>query len=75
MRCVICKQGSTIPGEATVTLERSGAVFIFKSVPAEVCDNCGECYYDEATTKRLLSAADTAARAGVQIEVRSYAAA
>ncbi len=42
MKCAICKQGETQPGKATVTLERCGSVVVFKSVPTEICSNCGE---------------------------------
>ena len=75
MRCPICKHGQTNPGTITVTLERGGATVIFREVPAQVCDTCGEQYVDEKTTARLLVQAGDAARAGVQVEVRSYLAA
>jgi len=75
MKCVICKQGETQPGTVTVTLERGGATLVFKNVPAQVCENCGEAYMDEATTEQLLTAAEAAVKAGVQIEVRAFAAA
>ena len=75
MKCVICKQGETQPGKATVTLERGGSVVVFKSVPAEICSNCGEEYVDESTTARLLSAAEDAMKTGVQVDVREYIAA
>lgn len=75
MKCMICKQGETQPGTVTVTLERGGTTLIFKSVPAQVCDNCGEAYVDEATTERLLAAAEAAVKAGVQVEVREFQAA
>jgi len=71
MNCLICKQGETQNGTVTVTLERDGATLVFKNVEAEVCVNCGEAYLDEATTARLLQAADEAARRGVQVEVRT----
>jgi YgiT-type zinc finger domain-containing protein len=75
VRCVICKQGEAVPGHTTVTLEREGMTLVIKRVPARVCENCGEEYVDEATTARLLRTAEEAARAGVQVEVREYAAA
>lgn len=75
MRCVICKNGETRSGKATVTLEREGTTLVTKGVPAEVCDNCGEEYVDEATTARLLKTAEQAAEAGVQVDIRQYVAA
>lgn len=50
-------------------------VLVFRRVPAEVCEVCGEEYVDEQTTSRLLTAAEEAARSGVQVDVREYAAA
>ncbi len=75
MICVICKYGQTQSGTATVTLERAGMTLVIKGVPAQVCANCGEEYVDEDTTARLLDTAEEAARTGVQVDVRQYAAA
>ena len=75
MKCVICKNGETHPGKATVTLERGATTLVIKGVPARVCANCGEEYVDEAIAAKLLQAAEEAARAGVQVDVREYAAA
>ena len=72
MRCVICKQGETRPGTATVTLCRELLTLVVKDVPAQVCENCGEEYVDEETSKQLLGTAEEAARAGVQVDVRQY---
>lgn len=75
MKCVICKQGETQPGRATVTLTRGVTTLVVKGVPARVCANCGEEYVDEATTARLINTMDDAARAGVEVDVREYVAA
>jgi YgiT-type zinc finger domain-containing protein len=75
MICVICKHGETRLGTATVTLEREDTTLVIKGVPAQVCTNCGEEYVDEDTTSRLLRTAEEAARTGVQVDVRQYAAA
>lgn len=48
---------------------------ICKHDSAQVCDTSGGAYVDEATTARLLQAAEEAAEAGVQVEVREYVAA
>ncbi|MCA1717946.1 MAG: type II toxin-antitoxin system MqsA family antitoxin [Actinobacteria bacterium] len=75
MKCVICKQGETRKGTATVTLERDDMVLVFKRVPAEVCEVCGEEYVDEQITTHLLKTAEEAFEAGVQVDVREYVAA
>ena len=72
MKCVICKRGETRPGVATVTLTRDGTTLVIKSVPADVCANCGEEYVGEATTARLMKAAEEAVRADVDLDVREY---
>ena len=74
MTCMICKQGEMQSGTTTMTLERDTTTVVFKNVPAEVCDTCGEAYIDASTTKKLLIIVEEAARAGVQVDVRSYAA-
>ena len=75
IKCVICKHGETHAGTTTVTLTRGGMTLVFRGVPAQVCDTCGEEYVDEATTAHLLAVAEEAAAAGVQVEVREYVAA
>ncbi len=74
MKCVICKHGETRPGKTTVTLERGGATLVVKGVPAKICDNCGEAYVDEEISRQLLDTAEEALRAGVQMDVREFAA-
>ncbi len=73
MKCVICKQGDTQAGTVTVTLERGKTTLVFKGVPAQVCENCGEAYVDDVTTAQLLEEAENALQAGVQVEVREFA--
>ncbi len=72
MKCIICKNGETHPGEITLTLERDYTTLVLKNVPAEVCGNCGESYIDEKVTKQLLDTADEAVREGVEIDVRRF---
>ena len=74
MHCVICKQGETHPGKATVTLERGGVTVVIKGVPAMICENCGEYYLDEAMTERVLAMGEQALAQGAEVEVRRFAA-
>ncbi len=48
---------------------------IVKGIPAQVCRNCREEYVDEHAAKEVLRMAEEAARSGVQLEIRTYAAA
>ncbi len=74
MQCVLCRQGETRPGHVTVTLERGGSVVIFKEVPADVCENCGEYYLSDEVTDRLMARAEEALRQGAEVEIVRYAA-
>ena len=73
MNCVICRHGETHSDTATITLERDGLTLVVKSVPAQVCDNCGEEYLDESITEELLQQAAHSAETGVRVEIREYA--
>ena len=75
MKCVICKQGETCPGDTTITLERNGTTLVFKKVPARVCSNCGEAYLEDTISAQLLKTAEEAALSGVLVDVREYTAA
>lgn len=74
MRCVICKQGSTSPGEVTVTLQRADTTVVFKKVPDDICDNCGEYYLSEDITDKLLNRAELAVKNGAEVEILRFAA-
>jgi len=75
MKCIVCRQGETQPGTATVTLVRDNLTMVIKGVPARVCANCGEEYVDEEVTEKLLKTSEDVARAGAQVDVREYKAA
>jgi len=72
MKCMICKHGETKQGTTTVTLEKDSSTIVFKEVPAQICDNCGEKYIDEATTKELLNKARNIVKNGVEVDIRKY---
>jgi YgiT-type zinc finger domain-containing protein len=57
MRCVVCRQGETRPGKATLVLQRDGAIVVINDVPAHVCENCGEEYVDDKVAESVLASA------------------
>ncbi|RJP26852.1 MAG: type II toxin-antitoxin system MqsA family antitoxin [Candidatus Abyssobacteria bacterium SURF_5] len=74
MRCVICKQGETRPGTATVTLQREESTIIIKDVPAEICENCGEYYLSESITEKVMTRAEESIKKGAEVEILRFAA-
>ncbi len=74
MKCVLCKQGETQPGEVTVTLERGETIVLFKKVPADICENCGEYYLSAAVTEQVMARAEKAVRNGAEVEILRFAA-
>lgn len=69
MICLTCKIGIPEPGLTTVTLERNGSIIVFKDVPARICPNCGEKYFEADITGRLLAQAQEAVDKGAELEV------
>ncbi len=74
MKCVVCKHGETRQGYTTVTLERNGGALVVRKVPAQVCENCGEAYLSAEVTRSLLASARETLRAGVELDIREFAA-
>ena len=74
MKCAICKHGETQPGRVTVVLERNETTLLFKNVPADICENCGEEYVSSEVNSKLLQMANEAAKKGVDLEMLRYAA-
>ena len=74
MKCAICKHGETQPGRVTVVLERDETTLLFKNVPADICENCGEEYVSSEVNSKLLQMANEAAKKGVDLEMLRYAA-
>ena len=74
MKCVICKAGDTAPGTVTVTLSRGDTVIIVRDVPANVCQNCGEYYLDEAVASKVYRQGEEAVQRNAEVEFLRYAA-
>ena len=70
MKCPICKHGETKNGSATVVLERNKTTLVFKHVPADICDCCGEEFINENISSELFSTAKQAVEIDAQVDVR-----
>ena len=74
MKCALCRTGETKPGTTTETCDVAGTVVVVRGVPAEVCQQCGEAYTDETTTRELENIVEKARRAGAVV-IHEYSAA
>jgi len=74
MKCAICRNGITEEGYTTVVLERDQTTLVFKHVPAEICNNCGEEYISSEVNKALLRHARKELNRGVTLEMLNFAA-
>lgn len=74
MKCVTCKTGDLQPQSVSVSVpvNRQGALLVVEGVPALVCDNCGERYFDDAVSARLLELTEQTLQPGVRLDVRQY---
>ena len=72
MKCQICKYGKTSEGYTQVVLTRKNATVIFRNVPANICDDCGEYYLDEKTTEDVYARAETCFSLGQEIAIIEY---
>jgi len=71
-QCPMCPAGTLRESSTTLTMERGDATVVFKDVPADVCDTCGEAYLDEDVSAAVYEQAEEAVEAGVQFDVRRY---
>jgi YgiT-type zinc finger domain-containing protein len=72
MKCAICRHGYTESGFTTVTLERKQTTLVFKQVPADICENCGEVYLNAEINRTLLTQAEQELQRGVFLEMLNY---
>lgn len=74
MKCATCRNGTTKEGFSTVVFEREGMTLVFKQVPSQVCDNCGEEYVSSKINKELFAKAEMEYSRGVSVELLNFAA-
>ncbi len=72
MKCPICKFGEMKAGLTQVVLTRGNATVIFRNVPAQICDDCGEYYLDEETAQDIYNRADNCFSSGQEVAIIEY---
>ena len=72
MKCAICNYGETQFGFTTIVLEKNGTTLLFRQVPAQICDTCGEEYVSSDTNKTILERATAEMNRGVSLELLNF---
>lgn len=71
--CYFCKVGETKPGFVDNTIVLGRLTVVVKGIPAAVCGNCGESYYECGVVSALEKIIADARKNGVETLVRKYA--
>ena len=71
-KCYFCKIGAVKPGFVTVPETTASLTVVLKEVPAKVCNNCGEHYFDSEVVSELEKIISEAENAGIDALVRKY---
>ncbi len=72
MNCMTCEHGALKRGIGTFEVDHAGTKLVVKQVPALVCDNCGDEYFEGTIAAELLLQAEQAAMAGIESDIREY---
>ena len=72
MKCAICNYGKTLPGFVSIVLEKNGTTLLFRKVPAQICDTCGEEYVSSRTNQEILERASEEIKKGVFLELLDF---
>jgi YgiT-type zinc finger domain-containing protein len=55
--------------------QRDGHAYVLRDVPARVCQQCGEPYFEADVTTHILAQVERASESGVEVAVLTYKAA
>jgi len=73
--CYFCHGGSVVKGRTEHISRMNGQLVEIKNVPCEICQQCGEKYFDPKTIRRLEQIVKFKAKVKeyIQLPVYSYA--
>lgn len=71
-KCYFCEIGDVKPGLVTVPETTASLTVVLKEVPAKVCGNCGEHYFDSEVVAGLEKLVSDAENAGIEALIRKY---
>jgi YgiT-type zinc finger domain-containing protein len=71
MNCFMCK-GHMFAGTVNHIVDIEGSIIIVRNVPANVCKQCGEAFFDHDVTKKLEEIVEQAKQSKAEIAVINY---
>ncbi|HEX30572.1 TPA: type II toxin-antitoxin system MqsA family antitoxin [Candidatus Poribacteria bacterium] len=73
MKCVLCK-GEMKEGKVNLPVDLEERFILVKSVPALICEQCGEYFISDEVMRKLELIVEEAKSRGVEIEILRFAA-
>lgn len=71
MECFICK-GELIEKKVNYMVDLEKTIIIIKGVPAKVCSECGEQYFDDETSQNIESIVNKLKDLSTEITIINY---
>lgn len=71
MSCVMCKAELT-SGVANHVVDMEGNIIVIKNVPVNICNQCGEYYFDHEIAVSLEEIVEQARSSGAKITIINY---
>jgi YgiT-type zinc finger domain-containing protein len=69
MKCVICKTGDCLPGTTNFTNIVNEKLVVVKNVNANICNNCGEAYFDTEAVNYIQLKTKEAIKNNAEVEL------
>ena len=69
--CPVCG-GEKVPGTTTFSVDLGDGVVVIRSVPAQVCSQCGDEWIDDRTARDLEDIVEQAKKRRHQVEVLTF---
>jgi YgiT-type zinc finger domain-containing protein len=71
--CMACRKREVTPQVTTITFDENDSLFVFKHVPAFVCQNCGNTSLDSHVAIQLERVMNKELESGPKEEILEYA--
>lgn len=71
MNCFMCK-GDLIDKKVNYMVDLDNTIIIIKNVPAKVCKQCGEQYFDTDTTEKLDKMVNELKKLSLEVTIVNY---